>query len=90
MKPLAIAFSLAVTVGLWGLAACTKRQGREAVTIAADACVLLHGLDATAETICATEAELAPIVQHLLAARKLRGANPTGHPVDACLVPLAP
>jgi hypothetical protein len=83
--------------GIGAILGCTKMQGREAVTIANEACVLLHGLDPTAEAICATEEELAPIVSRLLAARRLKAAHPTGNvgvsgarPIDPCAVPVTP
>ena len=103
----AFAALVGVTACSWAvvlcLASCTKTQGREVVTIANEACVLLHGLDPTAEAICATENELAPIVQHLLAARRYKAKNPgvfmvgigskgvsAAQPIDPCLVPVTP
>jgi len=75
-----------------GVTACTKQQARSAVDDATLACTLLKSLDPTIGDVCATEAEIAPIVKHLLAARRVRkfGVAPgaSSAPVDACTVPL--
>lgn len=82
-------------LSLLGAIACTaaqKQDAKNAIDLTNGACINLSGLDTSgkAESICAIEEELAPIVKHLLAARAYRKSHITavhgGAPLDACTI----
>ena len=85
--------TLLALVGLVSCSAAANKQvANTAIDLATGACVTLHDDlgNGVVDSICATEEELAPIIKHLIAARKFKAANPGAGKakVDACLIPL--